>query len=255
MAVKDGLPATDLSRMNREYVKNLADGETVPDGLPATDLSRMNREWIKAVVAEGGGGGGDITVEALSVTENNTYTAPEGKAYSPVTVNVPAGAKVVASGTLTGSNSYDFELNVGEEMASQDFFVDIYAADESEFPYNSNYSMATWCYLHSNEFGPFEYSSHVGTYDNYNFAGESYDVNNAGTITQVTAKHCAAFGTIRNGAITQNGYNTPSIRKYSDHFSLYWSRGNAQYVFPNTITYNFRVIYYGTNWEADKLTL
>lgn len=35
-----------------------------------------------------GGGGGDVTVEALSVTANNTYTAPTGKAYSPVTVNV-----------------------------------------------------------------------------------------------------------------------------------------------------------------------
>lgn len=35
-----------------------------------------------------GGGGGDITVESLSVTENGTYTAPSGKAYSPVTVEV-----------------------------------------------------------------------------------------------------------------------------------------------------------------------
>lgn len=38
----------------------------------------------------GGEGGGDITVEALSVTENGTYTAETGKAYSPVTVNVPS---------------------------------------------------------------------------------------------------------------------------------------------------------------------
>lgn len=37
-----------------------------------------------------GGGSGDITVEALSATENKVYTAPEGKAYSPVTVNVTA---------------------------------------------------------------------------------------------------------------------------------------------------------------------
>lgn len=36
-----------------------------------------------------GGGSGDITVEALTATENKVYTAPEGKAYSPVTVNVP----------------------------------------------------------------------------------------------------------------------------------------------------------------------
>lgn len=37
----------------------------------------------------GGGGGGGVTVEALSVSENGTYTAPTGKAYSPVTVAVP----------------------------------------------------------------------------------------------------------------------------------------------------------------------
>jgi hypothetical protein len=33
-------------------------------------------------------GGSSITVEPLSVTENGTYTAPEGKAYSSVTVEV-----------------------------------------------------------------------------------------------------------------------------------------------------------------------
>lgn len=32
-----------------------------------------------------------VTVEPLNVTENDTYTAPEGKAYSPVTVNVSGG--------------------------------------------------------------------------------------------------------------------------------------------------------------------
>ena len=37
----------------------------------------------------------EIEVEPLSVTQNGTYTAPTGKAYSPVTVNVSGG------GTLT----------------------------------------------------------------------------------------------------------------------------------------------------------
>ena len=40
------------------------------------------------------GGGSSVTVEALTATENKTYTAPEGKAYSPVTVNVPSMAQV-----------------------------------------------------------------------------------------------------------------------------------------------------------------
>lgn len=57
-----------------------------------------------------GGGGGDITVEALSVTENGSYSA-SGKAYSPVTVNVPNSysasdeGKVVDNGALVAQTS------------------------------------------------------------------------------------------------------------------------------------------------------
>ena len=39
----------------------------------------------------GGGGGGDITVEPITITTNGTTTAPEGKAYSPITVEVDMG--------------------------------------------------------------------------------------------------------------------------------------------------------------------
>lgn len=39
--------------------------------------------------AGGGGGGGSTTIVPLSVDHNATFTAPEGTAYSPVTVNVP----------------------------------------------------------------------------------------------------------------------------------------------------------------------
>ncbi len=60
----------------------------------------------------GGGGGGDITVEELNVTENGTTTAPAGKAYSPVTVNVPnsytAGdeGKVVSNSALVAQTAH-----------------------------------------------------------------------------------------------------------------------------------------------------
>lgn len=49
-------------------------------------------------------GGGDVSVDALNVTENGVYTAEEGHAYSPVTVAVPQ-----PSGTLsiTSNGVYD----------------------------------------------------------------------------------------------------------------------------------------------------
>lgn len=61
---------------------------------------------------QSGGGGGDITVESKTITANGTYTAPTGKAYSPVTVNVPnsytAGdeGKVVSSGALVSQTAH-----------------------------------------------------------------------------------------------------------------------------------------------------
>ena len=92
----------------------------------------------------GGGGGGDITVEALSVTENGTYTADEGKAYSPVSVSVPnsyaaadegkvvsngtlvsqtAHAEVTANGTIdtTLNNSVKVNVNAGITLAPMDY--------------------------------------------------------------------------------------------------------------------------------------
>lgn len=94
MSVKDGLPATDFSRMNREYIRNVAEGETVKDGLPATDFSRMNREYIKAVVEEaagGGGGGGDespfqMTTVTLNIGSGLNIKSVEFTGY----INYPA---------------------------------------------------------------------------------------------------------------------------------------------------------------------
>lgn len=63
-------------------------------------------------IPAGSGGGGDITVESLSVTENDTYTAPAGKAYSPVVVNVPGGSSdyTIAHVTFTNNSSHHFAI-------------------------------------------------------------------------------------------------------------------------------------------------
>lgn len=45
-------------------------------------------------------GGSPVTVESITITENGTKTAPEGKAYSPVNVNVPSPNTVE---TITGT--------------------------------------------------------------------------------------------------------------------------------------------------------
>ena len=75
-------------------------------------LDAETSEVEKAVVIDGdgvetditGGGGSSVTVEALSVTENGTYSE-EGKAYSPVTVNVEAPASDFSTAEVEFSQS------------------------------------------------------------------------------------------------------------------------------------------------------
>lgn len=65
---------------------------------------------IALAKAIGGSGGGDITVESLSVTENGTTVAPAGTAYSPVSVNVQPTLQsktATENGTVTPDSGYD----------------------------------------------------------------------------------------------------------------------------------------------------
>ena len=87
--------------------------DALNDTLAGSDQeSCQTIEGAVRLLGEHIGGGSSITVEALSVTENDVYTAPEGKAYSPVTVNVAGGA------TEYDIKCYTFENNALEEVSS-----------------------------------------------------------------------------------------------------------------------------------------
>ena len=68
-------------------IKKGITGTDIPNIAVETSESTIPR---KPILVEGGPAPEPITVTALSVTENGTYPAPEGTAYSPVTVNVPS---------------------------------------------------------------------------------------------------------------------------------------------------------------------
>lgn len=63
---------------------------------------KLNEILIKAQSLPSGG---DTEVVPLSATENKTYTAPSGKAYSPVTVNVPTPSFETEEVTITPTKS------------------------------------------------------------------------------------------------------------------------------------------------------
>ena len=77
-----------------------AKGVTVPTGSTIDDLPTL----IGQIQT---GGGGSVTVNPLSVTQNGTYTAPTGTAYSPVTVNVSGGGS--SSAQRNDVNFFDYD--------------------------------------------------------------------------------------------------------------------------------------------------
>ena len=56
-----------------------------------TEAGTVTQDAQGYLVLDDEAGSGGVTVEALSVTQNGTYTAPTGTAYSPVTVSVSGG--------------------------------------------------------------------------------------------------------------------------------------------------------------------
>ena len=82
-------------------------GKYMEGDVVLTDVSTSANVWQDAqgYVHLDDEGTAPITVEPLSVTQNGTYTAPTGKAYSPVTVNVSGGATNVVVGEFTASTA------------------------------------------------------------------------------------------------------------------------------------------------------
>ena len=60
----------------------------------------MENKTFEQATSGGEGGGSGITVEPITITQNGTTVAPDGKAYSPVTVNVPLSAVSVKMETV-----------------------------------------------------------------------------------------------------------------------------------------------------------
>ena len=136
MAVKDGLPATDFSRMNREYIKAVAEGGSGGGGLP--EITEADEGKFLGVVsgeaawATAGGGGGGTAVEC-TVTEEETYDEyeiqmPAGELLTacmngPVIIYIQAGENKYAITILRASYSaiqggYKFTVLFGEDAAN-----------------------------------------------------------------------------------------------------------------------------------------
>lgn len=89
---------TDLSTPQNRTEHFLANIARLINTLPEGEYSRLER-YLK-YIAENGGGGGDVTVVPLVVSENGEYSET-GKAFSPVVVQVPSSGSVPTGQIIT----------------------------------------------------------------------------------------------------------------------------------------------------------
>lgn len=88
--VKGGTASASVSALADDLATELAAANAVVSDKGGTVMAQNLSRLPMAITSIPQGG--SVTVEPLSVTENGTYTADQGKAYSPVTVNVPTAA-------------------------------------------------------------------------------------------------------------------------------------------------------------------
>ena len=103
------MAVSKIQKSNGDVLIDLTSDTVTPSALMTGYTAHDKTGALITGTASGGGGDGyvwqdaegyihlsdeegtSISVEPLSVTQNGTYTAPTGKAYSPVTVNVDGG--------------------------------------------------------------------------------------------------------------------------------------------------------------------
>lgn len=98
--------ATELQNLN----DNILDAYTAVQGKGGTVPANKNMANLATAIGSISTGS-STTITPLSVTENGTYTAPTGTAYSPVTVNVSGGESIGIPREVSSGGIYQMPVN------------------------------------------------------------------------------------------------------------------------------------------------
>lgn len=173
-------------------------------------------EFVSAIGDIQTGGGSSVTVEALSVTQNGTYTAPTGTAYSPVTVNVSGGTDTLSAlenDTLTSWTStanaikaYLFSGNTNLESASYPNATRIGTYAFNECSHLTSINVPNVTLVNTYSFYGCSNLAHISFSPNFNEGLKSYIFGKCVSLSEFDARYCTV---IPNN--TFNGASTLSV--------------------------------------------
>lgn len=160
------------------------------------------------------------------------------------------GASEIASGTFTpSSTSTTQNLAIGKKMAQTDFLIVIYADNGTEVAYDTTYKGLVSLIVCDKALGHFD----LQTDGNKSPIGNlTYKLNQSGTITD--KENFGIYGgsySLRNNSASSFAADIShnKITRASSGFTLTlrWTSQN----FMSGITYNYKVLYYGSNPTTD----
>lgn len=223
--------------------------------------------------------GGDVTVQALSVTANGTYTAPTGSAYSPVTVAVPTPTPSLQSKTATPTTSqqtvspdsgYDglssvtvnaipseYIIPSGSETKTANGTYDVTALAQLVVNVASPVKTATGTFT-GNGTRTIDISSVTFEPDIVYFTSNPGTTASSGTVAAIIVRDLMAATRYRNNSTTNSHYAIPGIADLntsgtsyswratydstSSKLTLYCYSSNARGLLTNGRTYSYTLI-------------
>lgn len=185
-----------------------------------------------------------VEVEALSVTQNGTYTAQTGHAYSPVTVNVSTGLTNVVTGTFTlNSANAGTAVDISIPYTGTGYPIIFVVVVDGGVDGNSDYAQLIDRYSSSMRSYTKEYFSQTPTYtssgteNNYRvqYSYKSSDT----TATSYSGSTSTAYLTNNTDAISSN---VNCLRMKSATTMSVFAK-QTSYGFSTGITYRYLILY------------
>ena len=137
------------------------------------DIISYSRYPSGDIVLQAGQDGG-IIAEPLAVTENGVYTASDGKAYSPVTVNVPSGATDLIFNVRCFSLTDNYILAITYPRSNKVTDINVHFTSFDGNTFDEHYS------YNENGYKVVEQASEAGTKVSVVYDGDTYSYTYTG---------------------------------------------------------------------------
>lgn len=195
----------------------------------------------------------DLTSVANAIRTKGGTSAqlafPAGFVSAIGAIPTGGGSPLIASGTFTGNGDYRITVPIADKVPIKNFaFLAEYAS--ASVASDANYKIIKYAYIYDGDAGFTKNGSNYYPQTGRTFSVGSTDLSYLGFYGEVIYIRNTTIDGYR-GAFTGTGRQ---FRKGSGVIDFYIDVGNGNYKFVSGETYNWKLIYFGSNYDNESLT-